>query len=79
MRRVTSSCPRWLLFLNVHVAWIDNELGDFMVGIVDETSSRINLQGGSYDHKDVGLAHDVNSDIHTVNLLAKHNNVRTHL
>ena len=60
----------------LHLSRVNHELRHFMVGIVDEPCCRIDLQRGADDHEDVGLAHDVNGDIHTVNILAKHHDIR---
>ena len=60
-----------------HLSWVDDELRHFMVSIVDEASSRVNLKRSTDDNEYVCIAYIFDGYIHTVNILAKHHNIWT--
>lgn len=41
-----------------HFSWVDDELGDFSMGIPDKTCCWIHLKRCPYDHKDIGTFHN---------------------
>ena len=67
------------LFALFHLAWINNELRNLMVSVIDESCSRIYFKRCANYHKNICHAHNIYCYIHAIYVFPEHDDIRTQL